>query len=479
MSRIPPHIGLIHFIGIGGIGMSGIAEVLHNLGYQVQGSDLNENANVERLSKMGIKTFIGHDAKQVEKADVVVVSSDIPAKNPELQEARHKLIPVVRRAEMLGELMRFKSSIAVAGTHGKTTTTSLVSHLLDKAGIDPTVINGGIINTYNTNAHVGEGDWMVVEADESDGSFLKLPATIGIITNIDPEHLSYYGDFERLKLAFENFILNLPFYGYGVLCIDHPTVQALIPHVTERRIITYGTNPQANVRATNIELRNDGSHFTVEIKTRKMAQARIIKDIHLPMMGHHNVLNALSAITIGHEMGFDDQTIIEGMGSFKGVKRRFTKTGEVEGITFIDDYGHHPVEIEAVLKAGRQATSGRVIAVFQPHRYTRVADLFEDFCHSFNDADSVIVTDIYSAREEPIEGISKESIVEGLRMHGHRHAIALDSKNDLAGLIKQNAKPDDFVICLGAGDITKWAYELPDQVADLMGVKPKREASHS
>lgn len=479
MSRIPQHIGLIHFIGIGGIGMSGIAEVLHNLGYKVQGSDLNDNPNVQRLTKMGITTFIGHDAAHVEHADVVVISSDIPEKNPELQEARQKLIPVVRRAEMLGELMRFKSSIAVAGTHGKTTTTSLVANLLDYAKVDPTVINGGIINSYNTNAHVGEGEWMVVEADESDGSFLKLPATVGIITNIDPEHLAFYGDFERLKLAFESFILSIPFYGYGVLCIDHPTVQALIPHVSERRIITYGTNPQANVRATDVELKNDGAHFSVEIKTRKMAQPRIIEDIHLPMMGHHNVLNALAAITIGHEMGFDDETIIKGMGGFKGVKRRFTKTGEVKGITFIDDYGHHPVEIEAVLKAGRQASSGRVIAVFQPHRYTRVADLFEEFCHSFNDADSVIVTDIYSAREEPIEGISKESIVEGLRMHGHRHAIALDSQNDLPALIQQNAKADDFVICLGAGDITKWAYALPDQVAELMGIEPSKEAGNS
>lgn len=478
MSHIPQHTGLIHFIGIGGIGMSGIAEVLHNLGYKVQGSDLSDNPNVQRLSKIGIKTFIGHDAKHVHKADAVVISSDIPAKNPELQEARQKLIPVVRRAEMLGELMRFKSSVAVAGTHGKTTTTSLVAHLFDTAGLDPTVINGGIINTYNTNAHVGDGDWMVVEADESDGSFLKLPATVGIVTNIDPEHLSYYGDFDRLKLAFENFILNLPFYGYGVLCIDHPTVQALIPHVTERRIITYGTNPQANVRATHVELRNDGAHYNVEIKTRKMSQARIIEGLHLPMMGNHNVLNSLAAITIGHEMGFDDATIIKAIGSFKGVKRRFTKTGEVDGITFIDDYGHHPVEIEAVLKAGRQASPGRVIAVFQPHRYTRVADLFEEFCHAFNDADSVIVTDIYSAREEPIEGISKESLVEGLRLHGHRHVIALDTRDDLPTLIQQNAKSDDYVICLGAGDITKWAHELPDEVAHLKGIKSKKEAHH-
>jgi UDP-N-acetylmuramate--alanine ligase len=468
MTKAPRHFGIIHFIGIGGIGMSGIAEVLHNLGYKVQGSDLSDNANVQRLKQLGLPIFIGHKANQIADAEVVVISSDVPPSNPELMEARSRLIPVVRRAEMLGELMRFKSSIAVAGTHGKTTTTSLVASLLETAKMDPTVINGGIINSYNTNARLGTGEWMVVEADESDGSFLKLPGTIAVVTNIDPEHMSYYGDFENLKLAFENFILNIPFYGFGVLCIDHPIVQSIIPNVSERRIVTYGTNPQANIRAINIRLEPEGARFDVDIMTRKMSKSRQIKNIHLPMMGHHNVLNALVPIAIGHELGLSDDIISASLAQFKGVKRRFTKTGHVKGITIIDDYGHHPVEIKAVLKAGRQATKNKIIAVFQPHRYSRVSDLFEEFCAAFNDADVVIVADIYAAREEAIPGVTKDAIIQGLRQHGHRQVLSLPSPDDLPELISSIAQNGDYVICLGAGDITKWAYALPKALEEIV-----------
>ncbi|MDP1975430.1 MAG: UDP-N-acetylmuramate--L-alanine ligase [Alphaproteobacteria bacterium] len=476
MTNSPQAIGIIHFIGIGGIGMSGIAEVLHNIGYKVQGSDLSDGPNIQRLEKIGIPIFIGHKASQITDVEVVVISSDVPNTNPELIEARARLIPVVRRAEMLGELMRFKSAIAVAGTHGKTTTTSLVASLLETAKMDPTVVNGGIINSYNTNARLGTGEWMVVEADESDGSFLKLPATIAVITNIDPEHMNYYGTFDNLKLAFENFILNIPFYGFGVLCLDHPVVQSIIPHVSERRLITYGTNPQANVRAHNIQLQPEGARFDVEIMTRKLKSPKHLKNIFLPMMGHHNVLNSLVPIAIGHELGLADDVIIEGLAQFKGVKRRFTKTGHVDGITIIDDYGHHPVEIKAVLKAGRQATKNKIIAVFQPHRYTRVESLFEEFCSAFNDADIVIVSDVYAAREDAIPGISKESLVAGLRQHGHRQVISLPNPHHLPEIVHSMAQKGDYVICLGAGDVTKWAYALPEALEKIRSTTQLQEA---
>jgi UDP-N-acetylmuramate--alanine ligase len=465
MTSIPDNIGTIHFTGIGGIGMSGIAEILHNLGYKVQGSDLSENLNVHRLRNLGIKVFIGQAEQNVANADVLVKSSAVTDDNPEIIAARRKFIPVVRRAEMLGELMRFKSSIAIGGTHGKTTTTSLVSTILDGADLDPTVINGGIINSYNTNARLGSGKWMVVEADESDGSFLKLPATISVVTNIDPEHLVHYGSFENLKLAFEQFILSIPFYGFAVLCLDHPTVQSIIPNVTERRVITYGTNPQADVRLKDHKFQNGGSLFSVEINTRKSNKPRIIENIYLPMVGHHNVLNTLAAITIAHELDLSDKVIIESLGQFKGVKRRFTKTGAVNGVSIYDDYAHHPVEITAVLKAARQATDGKVIAVVQPHRYSRVADLFEEFCSCFNDADIVIMADIYEAGESPIEGVTKETLVEGIERHGHRQAMILKDQSELAQLVRSVSSPKDFVICMGAGDITRWAAELPNDLA--------------
>ncbi|MGH6988888.1 MAG: UDP-N-acetylmuramate--L-alanine ligase [Stellaceae bacterium] len=467
MRSLPFEIGTLHFVGIGGIGMSGIAEILHNLGYRVQGSDVADNANVRRLRALGIEIAIGHDAGNLGTAGVVVVSSAVKGDNPELVAARAKLIPVVRRAEMLGELMRLKWSIAIAGTHGKTTTTSMVGALLDEAGLDPTVINGGIINAYGTNARLGTGDWMVVEADESDGTFVKLPASIAVVTNIDPEHLEHYGDVETLHLAFESFIANIPFYGVAVLCIDHKVVQSLIPKLSERRIVTYGLSPQADIRAVNVELGRDGARFDAVIAERGKGTSRTLTNIHLPMFGRHNVQNALAAIAIAEELHLGDAVILKAFQGFRGVKRRFTKTGEWQGVTVIDDYGHHPVEIAAVLKAAREAAQGRVIAVVQPHRYSRVAHLFDAFCTAFNDADTVLVADIYPAGETPLPGITREALVDGLSAHGHRHAEALAGPGVLAQMIHDLAEPGDFVVCLGAGSITQWAQSLPAELDAL------------
>jgi len=475
MRALPLDIGTIHFVGIGGIGMSGIAEILHNLGYQVQGSDLSDSGNVRRLQGLGIPVMIGHRAENLGAAQVVVISSAVKADNPEVMAARARLIPVVRRAEMLGELMRLKWAIAVAGTHGKTTTTSMIGALLDEAAFDPTVINGGIINAYGTNAHLGSGDWMVVEADESDGTFVKLPATIAIVTNIDPEHLDFYGTFEALQLAFESFVSNIPFYGFAALCIDHPVVQSLIPRLSERRIVTYGMSPQADIRAVNIEMGHEGARYDVIIADRINGTSRTIAGLTLPMFGRHNVQNSLTVIAVAEEMGLSEQIVRAALAGFKGVKRRFTKTGEANRITVIDDYGHHPVEIAAVLAAARGATSGRVIAVVQPHRYTRVANLFEEFCTCFNDADAVLVADIYAAGETPIDGIDKQALVAGMRAHGHRHVEELPSPADLAATIRDLAQPGDFVICLGAGSITQWAQTLPAEL-ELLFAPPGRAA---
>jgi UDP-N-acetylmuramate--alanine ligase len=464
MSSLPLSIGLLHFVGIGGIGMSGIAEVMHNLGYQVQGSDIASSANVKRLEHLGIAVHIGHRAGNLGDARVLVVSSAVKPDNPEVLAARARLIPVVRRAEMLAELMRLKWAIAIGGTHGKTTTTSMIATMLDEAGLDPTVINGGIINAYGTNARLGAGDWAVVEADESDGTFMKLPASIAVVTNIDPEHLDFYGSFDRVREAFRVFVENIPFYGFAVLCIDHPEVQALIPKVSDRKIVTYGFNPQADVRAADIRITADGVRFDVIITERQSGLVRRIDDVALPMFGQHNVQNALAAVVVAKELGFSDAVVRRGLGNFAGVKRRFTKTGIAGGITVIDDYGHHPVEIAAVLKAARSATSGRVIAVVQPHRFSRLANLFEEFCTCFNDADLVIVADIYAAGEVPIAGISRDALVEGLLARGHRQALALPGPEQLAGLVRQHARSGDVVVCLGAGNITAWANALP---ADL------------
>jgi UDP-N-acetylmuramate--alanine ligase len=447
--------------------MSGIAEVLHNLGYTVQGSDLAAGANTRRLTELGIGVSIGHAAENLGPAQVVVVSSAVKSDNPEVVAARARRIPVVRRAEMLGELMRLRWSIAVAGTHGKTTTTSMIGALLETAGLDPTVINGGIINAYGTNTRLGEGDWMVVEADESDGTFTRLPATIAVVTNIDPEHLDFSGDFASLQAAFESFVGNIPFYGFAVLCIDHPVVQGMIPQVSDRHILTYGFNPQADIRAANLRPGRDGTRFDIIIAERATGQERTVLDLLLPMSGEHNVQNALAAAAIAEEMGFSDDALRGALGNFKGVKRRFTQTGVWNGVPIIDDYGHHPVEIAAVLKAARSITDGRVIAVVQPHRYTRLSHLFDEFCTCFNDADIVLVADVYPAGEAPIEGVNRDTLVKGLAAHGHRDPRVLAGPADLAPVVQSLARPGDIVVCLGAGSITNWANALPGELARL------------
>ncbi len=477
MRHIPPEIGTLHFIGIGGIGMSGIAEALAILGYEVQGSDLSENYNTKRLRKQNIQVVVGHDATNLKLQNgnfvgAVVVSSAIKQDNPELMLARELKIPVVPRAEMLAELMRLKWTVTIAGTHGKTTTTSLVGAMLEAGDIDPTVINGGIVNSYGTNARLGQGDWMVVEADESDGSFTRLPATMAIITNIDSEHMEHYGSFENVRAAYLRYLGQIPFYGCAVLCLDHPVVQGLIPELSNRAVVTYGFNKQADVRAENIRSNALGSTFDVVIAGHLCAdeQSREICDIFLPMMGQHNVQNACAAIAVACRLKIDDAAIKRALGGFEGVKRRFTRTGVTNGILIVDDYGHHPVEISAVLKAGRQAVAeneGRIIAVVQPHRYSRLHDLFEDFCTCFDEADTVIVADVYAAGEKPIDGITKEKLVEGIKAHGHRHVVALEQPEELATMVSKIASPGDVVICLGAGNITYWAQDLPQQLDEL------------
>jgi UDP-N-acetylmuramate--alanine ligase len=467
--KLPRDIGPVHFVGIGGIGMSGIAEVLANLGYTVIGSDVSDSANVKRLRDKGIKVAIGHRAENIDGADVVVVSSAIKRDNPELIAARAKRLPVVRRAEMLAELMRLKSCVAIAGTHGKTTTTSMVAALLDAGGLDPTVINGGIINAYGTNARLGGGDWMVVEADESDGTFLKLPADVAIVTNVDPEHLDHFHTFDAVQQAFIDFVENVPFYGFAVMCTDHPVVQKLVGKLEDRRILTYGENPQADIRLVELDHHNGSSHFAIQFRDREGKTTHAIDKLTMPMPGRHNALNATAAIAVAHELGIKDDMIRKALGSFGGVKRRFTKVGEWNGAIIIDDYGHHPVEIAAVLRAARESANGKVIAVVQPHRYTRLQSLFEQFCGCFNDADVVVVAPVYAAGEQPIEGVDRDALVQGLRAHGHRQAIPLEGPEQLAGIIKDLAKPGDYVICLGAGSITQWAYALPGELKALDG----------
>jgi UDP-N-acetylmuramate--alanine ligase len=465
--KLPRDIGPIHFVGIGGIGMSGIAEVLANLGYVVRGSDVAESANVKRLREKGIAVMVGHAAKNVDGAHVIVVSSAIKRDNPELVAARSARLPVVRRAEMLAELMRLKSCVAIAGTHGKTTTTSMVAALLDAGNFDPTVINGGIINAYGTNARLGAGDWMVVEADESDGTFLKLPADIAVVTNVDAEHLDHFKTFAAVQEAFVKLIENVPFYGFAVMCTDHPVVQSLVGRIEDRRIITYGENPQADVRLTELDHADGRSRFSVVFRDRWGDTIHEIKSLVLPMPGRHNALNATAAITVAHELGISDERIAKALASFGGVKRRFTRTGEWNGVTVFDDYGHHPVEIAAVLRAARESTKGQVIAIVQPHRYTRLASLFESFSTCFNDADAVIVADVYPAGEAPIAGADRDSLVHAMRAHGHRQVISLDDPHQLAAMIKDLARPGDYVIFLGAGNITQWAYALPGELAAL------------
>ena len=447
--------------------MSGIAEVMHNLGFTVQGSDLSQNANVDRLRALGISIVIGHASENIETASVIVKSSAVKADNPEVVAARARFLPVVRRAEMLAELMRLKSSVAVGGTHGKTTTTSMIAAMFDAANLDPTVINGGIINAYGTNARLGDGEWMVVEADESDGTFVKLPVEIAIVTNIDPEHLDHYGDFDALRAAFHSFVENVPFYGFAVMCIDHGEVQALIGRIEDRRIVTYGESPQAEVRMVDLRFENGDCLYDVVITDRMSDETREITGLKLPMPGRHNALNSLAAVAVAEQLKFSDDVIRAALANFAGVKRRFTKTGVWNDIVIFDDYGHHPVEIAAVLSATRDVAKNRVIAVMQPHRYTRLESLFDEFCSCFNDADVVIITPVYEAGEEPIEGYDRDSLVEGLTARGHRQAMALESPGDLAKMIAEIGEPGDVVICLGAGTITYWAHALPQELAAL------------
>jgi UDP-N-acetylmuramate--alanine ligase len=460
-TKLPGDVGPIHFVGIGGIGMSGIAEVLLNLGYVVQGSDLKSSKITQRLGSLGAQVFIGQKAENLEEAAVVVISTAIKPGNPELDEARARGLPVVRRADMLAELMRLKSNIAIAGTHGKTTTTTMMAELMVAGGFDPTVVNGGIIHAYGSNARMGQGEWMVVEADESDGSFNRLPATVAIVTNIDPEHMEHWGEFDSLRDGFFNFVSSIPFYGIAVCCTDHPEVQALVGRVSDRRIVTYGFNAQADVRAVNLTYKAGVAHFDVHLQN----EDRVIEGCSLPMPGDHNVSNALSAVAVARHLGMNSSEIREALANFGGVNRRFTKVGEVNGVTIIDDYGHHPVEIAAVLKAARQACEGRVIAVHQPHRYSRLSNLFEDFCACFNEADVVAIAEVFAAGEDPIEGASRDDLVAGMIRHGHRHARAILSEDDLERLVREQAGPGDMVVCLGAGTISAWANGLPERLA--------------
>jgi UDP-N-acetylmuramate--alanine ligase len=476
MRALPLSIGMIHFVGIGGIGMSGIAEVLHNLGYSVQGSDIADSANVRRLREAGIPVAIGHDAAHLGAAQVVVVSTAVKRDNPEIQAARARLIPVVRRAEMLAELMRLKWSLAVGGTHGKTTTTSLIAAVLESAKLDPTVINGGIINAYGTNTRLGAGEWMVVEADESDGTFLRLPAVIAVVTNMDPEHLDHWGTAEAMTAGYDQFVGNIPFYGFAVLCIDHPAVQQMIPRLSDHRIVTYGFSPQADVRAERVVADKLGATFEVMVTDRHRNRSRRMGPFRLPMLGRHNVQNALAAVAVGIEMDIDDGTLRSALASFRGVKRRFTKTGETGGITVIDDYGHHPVEIAAVLKAARQAGARDVVAVVQPHRYSRLQSLFPEFCTCMNDAGTVIVADVYAAGEAPMPGVNRDALVDGLRARGHRSVVPLPGPEHLAEMVYAIARSGDFVVCLGAGNITQWAQSLPTELAELQAGGGRRVA---
>lgn len=459
-TKLPGDVGPIHFVGIGGIGMSGIAEVLLNHGYVVQGSDLKTSKITDRLQKLGALIFEGQRAENIEDAEVIVISSAIKPGNPELDAARARGLPIVRRAEMLAELMRLKSNIAVAGTHGKTTTTTMMAELMVAGKFDPTVVNGGIIHAYGSNARMGQGEWMVVEADESDGTFNRLPATIAIVTNIDPEHMEHWGDFDTLRKGFLDFVSNIPFYGLAVCCTDHPEVQALVGKITDRRVTTYGFNAQADVRVINLKYAGGIAHFDIALQSEDL----VIEGCTLPMPGDHNVSNALAAVAVARHLGMKREEIRDALAAFGGVNRRFTKVGEIDGVTIIDDYGHHPVEIAAVLKAARQSSEGRVIAVHQPHRFTRLSHHFEEFCACFNDADVVGIADVYAAGEDPIEGASRDDLIAGLIRHGHRHARAVNDENDLERLVREQARPGDMVVCLGAGTISTWANGLPDRL---------------
>lgn len=459
LTKLPGDIGAIHFVGIGGIGMSGIAEVLLDQGYKVQGSDLKASKITRRLEAMGALIYFGQKAENLGEAEVVVVSTAIKSGNPELEEARKAGLPVVRRAEMLAELMRLKSNVAVAGTHGKTTTTTMVSTLLHAGGFDPTVVNGGVIHAFDSTARTGQGEWMVVEADESDGTFNRLPATIAVVTNIDPEHMEHWGSFDNLRQGFFEFVHNIPFYGLAVCNTDHPEVQALVGRITDRRVMTYGFNAQADVRVVNLSYAHGTAYFNVALR-----DGLVIEGCTLPMPGDHNVSNALASVAVALHLGMSGDAIRAGLQGFKGVNRRFTKVAELDGVTIIDDYAHHPVEISAALKAARQSHSGRIMAIHQPHRYSRLHNLFEEFCTCFNDADIVGITDIFAAGEVPIDGVDRNSLVAGLTGHGHRNAIVVADEAALKAFLAEHCQPGDMLICLGAGSISAWAHGLVGEV---------------
>jgi len=467
-TRVPLDIGAIHFIGIGGIGMSGIAEIMHNLGYKVQGSDAAESANVKRLRAMGMTVHVGHNPANVRDAYAVVYSSAVKPGNVEFDEARKLGLPLVRRAEMLAEIMRLRSCIAIAGTNGKTTTTTLVASLLDAGAMDPTVVNGGIINAYGTNARLGAGEWVVVEADESDGTFLRLPATVAVVTNADPDHLDFYGTFENMRDAFQRFVENVPFYGFAVLCIDHPEVQAMVGRITDRKIVTYGFSPQADARAVNVSFSEGASHFDVVFTDRRKGRSEALEGLSLPMPGEHNVQNATAAIVVARQLGVPDAVIKSGLAGFRGVGRRFTKVGEVNGAAIIDDYAHNPFKIAAAVKAARQAYKGPIVAVVQPHRYTRLRDTFEQFATCLNDADVAIIAPVYAAGEAPIPGIDRDSYAEALRAHGHRNVITIDGEDDLAEAVLPYVKPGAAIVGTGAGSITQWMNALPGVLEGLL-----------
>jgi len=459
-TRVPLDIGPIHFIGIGGIGMSGIAEIMHNFGYKVRGSDAVENANVKRLRAIGIPITVGHDADNIKDAYAVVYSSAVKPGNVEFDAARAAQLPLVRRAEMLAEIMRLRNCVAIAGTNGKTTTTTLIAALVDAGGLDPTIVNGGIINQYGTNAKLGAGDWVIVEADESDGTFLRLPATIAVVTNVDPDHLDYFVTFDRMREAFQRFVENVPFYGFAVLCLDHPEVQAMVGRIEDRRIITYGLSPQADVRAANVSFSEGASHFDVVVTDRRKGAESRLDRIRVPMPGEHNVQNALAAITVARELGISDEKIRGALANFEGVRRRFTRVGEWKGAAIIDDYGHNPFKIAAALRAARQAYSGPVIAVVQPHRYTRLRDTFEQFASCLNDADVAVIAPVYPAGEQPIEGFNRDTYAEALRAHGHRNVLTIDGESDLASVVAPHVKSGGVIVMLGAGSISAWAGNL-------------------
>ena len=455
-TKLPVGLRAIHFIGIGGIGMSGIAEVLLSLGYNIQGSDTKTTEITQRLSRIGAKVFIGHDTTNLEGAEVIVISSAIKSNNIELKEAYIRSLPVVSRAEMLAELMRLKSNIAVSGTHGKTTTTTMISAVLDKGGLDPTVINGGIIHAYGSNARMGQGEWMVVEADESDGTFTRLPATIAVVTNIDPEHLDHWGNFENLKEGFLSFITNIPFYGVVICCIDNPEVRNLVIKIKNKRVISYGFHKDADIRAVKLNYEQGNSTFDIIFKNKEI----LVQGFKLPMPGDHNISNSLAAVAVAHHLSMPIETVKEAIEGFKGVNRRFTELGTFNGIKIIDDYVHHPVEISAVLQAARQITVGKVIAIHQPHRYTRMRDLFESFCTCFENADHILITEIFSAGEEAIDGISQGSLVCRIIDQGHKNVHSIVGFNDCKDLIISIAQEGDVIIFLGAGSISSWAKNL-------------------